>query len=66
MRVLNQIKWPVIVADSYGLTKLQQIEYIPDIRTGFIYFNGQLREIRDVHETNNGMQIELYPRTDVY
>lgn len=27
---------------------------------GFVPFRGEMREVRDVHQTKNGVQVELY------
>ena len=38
-----------------------EIEILPDTTSsGFIYWRGDRREIREIHETKNGKQIELY------
>ena len=54
------------VADGNFIYKLNEI--VPLIewavfvkKENFIVFNGKIREIRDIHETKNGKQIELYP-----
>jgi len=37
---------------------------IPDIhrlaKEGFLYLNGKLREVREIHQTTNGIQVELF------
>jgi hypothetical protein len=30
-------------------------------RSGFMVWNGQLREVRELHQTDRGFQAELYP-----
>lgn len=36
------------------------LDYTPRTDTGFMMWRGELREIREVHQTRNGIQIELY------
>lgn len=53
----------VTVADGKSITSL---DFTPDTSKGFIFFQGSLREIRDVHKTSGGVQIELYPKESIY
>ncbi len=51
----------ITVADTTSLMGIYTLNDIPDTKSGFMFFQGALREIRDIHETKNGKQIELYP-----
>ncbi len=51
----------ITVADTTSLMGIYPLDYMPDTKSGFMFFQGALREIRDIHETKNGKQIELYP-----
>ncbi len=31
------------------------------VEQGFLYLDGKLREVREIHQTIKGMQIELFP-----
>lgn len=37
----------------------QLVEYMPVVKDGFILWEGEKREIRDIHKTLRGIQIEL-------
>ncbi len=41
-------------ADPYG--------YERRIKDGFLMVGGELREVKEIHRTNQGIQIELYPK----
>lgn len=51
------------VADDFRITVL---DYVPNIQQieywGFMTFEGERREVRDIHRTQEGIQIELYPK----
>ena len=49
----------ITVCDSRR-NEIHWLDYMPNIESGFMYFRGALREIRDVHYTKSGTQIELY------
>lgn len=40
--------------------EIHWLDYTPNTTSGFMYFRGELREIRDIHYTKLGTQIELY------
>lgn len=54
----------ITVADGSDIREYPYPRYrvLDHEREGFMMFNGQMREIREVHRTQNGIQIELYPR----
>ena len=37
----------------------QLIDHMPKTETGFIWWDMEQREIREIHTTSNGVQIEL-------
>ena len=40
-----------------------QVGKIPAITDGFVWWEGELREVLDVHQTRSGTQIELVAQT---
>lgn len=36
------------------------LDFIPNIQEEFMWWRGECREVRDIHYTTNGKQIELY------
>lgn len=52
------MKLGIFVYDPrFGLP--HRIKCMPD-NTGYMWWNGELREINEIHYTRNGVQIELY------
>lgn len=49
----------IYVADRYHVSDYGS-EFMPNLSSGFMWFEGHLREVREVHHTNKGIQIELY------
>lgn len=48
------------ICDSDTIHVLSVLPSIGQIRAnGFLYFEGRLREVREIHITRNGIQIEL-------
>lgn len=60
---MNQ-QYAIVVYDPSGYHEFNVLDWWPDIshieRVGFMMFNGSIREVRDVHRTKSGIQIELY------
>lgn len=47
----------ITFADSQGI----YVEFFhPKTINGFFWWRGDLREVRDIHRVNNGVQYELY------
>lgn len=46
--------------------RIYQLDYQPNLKDPFIFWAGELREIRDIHFTKNGIQIELYKHLPWY
>lgn len=57
------MKTNVTVYDPSGVIHITTLDYTPNIEHiryyGFFMFRGVLREVRDIHQTKNGTQIEL-------
>lgn len=51
------------VADDFRIVTLDWTPNMFDIEYwGYMFFDGIRREVREIHRTQNGIQIELYPR----
>jgi hypothetical protein len=50
----------ITICDGDTIT---EIDEMPDTSSGFIWFNGEQREIREIHTTSHGTQIELEDNT---
>lgn len=46
--------------------RVRVVESLPQIVDGFIQWNGERREVRDVHNVRSGTQIELIEKPPIF
>lgn len=50
----------IYLCDESAFCPIHKLDYRPNFDDPFIFWAGELREIRDIHFTRRGIQIELY------